>query len=142
MRKTLLALAAVACAIPAIALAAADPKPNSAFAWCQKDDRCPLTFETNKAGNKIKELSIYDKCSQVPIKSKTGGFPPIAVNNGKFSDEGTVENFIGDKIKYKITGKFTRPKKAVGEYRLTTKDCNDKVQEFVAKRTGPAQPGV
>lgn len=145
MRKTLLSLVAVACAIPAVALAAADPKPDSAFAYCTgsgEDRRCPLTFETNKAGNKIKELSIYDKCSPVPIKSKTGGFPPIEVNNGKFSDEGTVENFVGDKIKYKISGKFTRPKKAVGEYRLTTRDCNDKVQEFVAKRIGPAQPGV
>jgi hypothetical protein len=145
MKRTLLALVAVACVVPALAFAAADPKPDSHFAYCTGSGdnlKCPLTFETNKAGNKIKELKIYDKCSGIPIKSKTGSFPPVDVDNGRFSDEGTVENFVGEKIKYKISGKFKRPKKAVGEYRLTTKDCNDKVQEFVAKRDGPAQPGV
>lgn len=136
MRKTILTLGAVACAVPALALAAADPKPNSHFSYKTPNGSVPLDFNTNKAGDKITGLSMYARCSAVPPKK--GVFPPVAVNNGRFSKEGTIENVIGEKIDYEVQGKFKKPKKAVGTYKLTKKGCNDKERDFVAKRDGPA----
>jgi hypothetical protein len=137
MRKIILTLGAVACAVPALALAAADPKPNSHFSYCKVGNNCPVTFNTNKAGTKIKALNMYDKCSRVPVGDK-GVFPAVRVNNGKFSKEGTIENVTGEKVTWEFKGKFKKPKKAVGTYKLTTKDCTDSAHDFVAKRDGPA----
>jgi hypothetical protein len=137
VRKIVAVFAATACILPALAFAAADPKPNSHFKYCTSPSTCPLDFNTNKAGTKIKGLSMYAKCSQVPV-GKKGVFPRVAVNNGKFSKEGSIKNVIGEKIDYKIKGKFTRPKKAVGIYKLESRNCTDKKLDFVAKRDGKA----
>lgn len=140
MKRTLLILVAIACVVPAIAFAAADPKPNSHFIYCKAGNNCPLDFNTSKSGSKITTLSMYSKCSPVPV-GKKGFFPPVAVNNGKFSKEGTIENVIGDKVTYEFQGKFKKPKKAVGTFRLTTNKCSDSAHDFVAKRDGKAQTG-
>jgi hypothetical protein len=140
MRKLVAVFAVTACILPALAFAAADPKPNSHFEYCTSPTTCPLDFNTNKAGTKIKRLSMYAKCSQVPV-GKKGVFPPVAVNNGKFSKEGSIKNVIGETIDYKFEGKFKRPKKAVGTYELESKNCTDKARDFVAKRDGKATGG-
>ena len=138
MRKALVAFGAVACVVPALAFAAADPKPDSHFTYCKTQQNCPLDFSTSKTGTKIKHLSAFSKCAPIPV-GKKGFYPPIAVNNGKFSKEGSIDNVLGEKVNYEFEGKFKKPKKAVGTYKLTTKDCNDSEHDFVAKRDGKAQ---
>jgi hypothetical protein len=140
VRKTLLALVGVACVVPALAFAAADPKKDSHYSHCTAPNQCPLDFDTNKLGTKIINLSMYPKCSPVPV-GKSGVFPPIAVNDGKFDKQGSIENLVGDKITYHVKGKFTRPKKAVGTYNVDSKDCSDRERDFVAKRDGEAKGG-
>ena len=118
---------------------AADPKPKSSFVYCKNQNNCPISFQTNKSGGKITKLTMYDKCSEVPVGDK-GFFPNVRVNGkGKFSKQGTIENVLGEKVDYEFHGKFRKPKKAVGEYRLTKAGCNDSSHDFVAKRTGAAQ---
>ena len=140
MRKIVLALAATACVVPALAFAAVDPRKNSHFAWCPiVKTTCPLDFDTNKRGTKIINMTLYPKCAPVPIDSKRGTWPRMRVRNGKFSREGTVTDVTGDKITYKIKGKFTKPRKAVGTFDVDTKNCSERRREFVAKRTGKAK---
>ena len=140
MRKTLLALAIAACVVPAFALAAANPKPNSHYSYCSKPNLCPMDFNTNKAGTKIVNLSLFPKCSPIPV-GKKGFFPDMKVENGKFSGQGKIDNVLGDPITYDISGKFKKPKKAVGTYNVDSKDCKDGAHDFVAKRDGKAQTG-
>jgi hypothetical protein len=135
-----LTLAAVACVVPALAFAAADPKPNSHFIYCKKQNNCPMDFNTNKAGTKIVHLSLYPKCSPIPV-GKKGFFPDMKVENGKFSGKGKIDNVLGDPITYDISGKFKKPKKAVGTYDVDAKDCSDGAHKFVAKRDGKAETG-
>ena len=138
MRKTLLALAAVACVVPALAFAAADPKPDSHFKYCTSADRCPLTFSTNGRGTKIINLTMYqDKCGQFPPLA--GHYQRVRVTDGKFSKEGNVENVIGNTVHYEIQGKFKKPRKAVGTYKLSESGCAGDAKPFVARRDGPAQ---
>jgi hypothetical protein len=146
VRKTLLALVAVACVVPAIAFAAL-PKKDSAYAYCENENSCPLNFETSKTGRKIKNLSMYNDCAQVPPQD---GYPKIRVKDtGKFKKSGTVTDFTGAELTFTIKGKFKKPKKAVGTYEIDSSKsstppfgpCDSDPEEFVAKRTGPAQSG-
>jgi len=135
MKKILLALTVVACVVPVFAFAA-DPAPRSSFQYCENKNRCPLGFKTNKSGTKIKKLSMYNRCSQVPVE---GGYPKIRVNDeGKFSKSGTVTDVIGQELTYTIKGKFRKPGKAVGTYEIDSrkgaKRCDSDPEEFVAKR--------
>ena len=103
MRQTLLGLAATVCVVPALAFAA-DPAPSSSFQYCSSENRCPFGFKTNKTGTKIKQISAYNKCAEVPVP---GGYPKIPVNDeGKFSKSGTVTDAIGQELTFTIKGKF------------------------------------
>lgn len=136
MKKVILVLAVAACVVPAMALAAT-PAKNSSFQYCEKEDRCPFGFETTKTGTKITDIRLYAKCSPVPVMN----WGKIKVkDSGKFKKSGTAVDVIGQAIEFTIKGKFTSRKKAVGTYLVERNDCNDKEREFVAKRTGKAQP--
>jgi hypothetical protein len=136
VRKTIAAVAALAFAVPAIALAAS-PAKDSHFKWCPQKDMCPLDFDTNKAGTKIVNMSLYPKCAPVPVGK--GSWPAMKVKDGKFSAAGTVKDVVGRKITYTISGKFKKPKKAVGTFDVDRKDCSDTPHAFTAKRDGKAQ---
>jgi hypothetical protein len=138
MRKTLaLIVVAVACAVPALALAA-HPAKNSHFAWCPKKNVCPLDFNTSKTGKKIVHLSLFPKCAPVP--PKTQWFPNMRVTSeGEFAKKGTVTDVLGHTVHFQIEGKFTRPKKAAGHFHVTQKGCKDSRHKFVAKRDGKAR---
>ena len=133
MKKILLTLAAVACAVPALALAA-DPAPSTEFSWSEQGDS--VLFKTNKSGTKLKQVSMYNKCARVPAES---GYPRIPVNDeGKFKKSGTVTDVIGQELTFEIKGKFRKPGKAVGTYEIDSqkgaKKCDSDPEEFVAKR--------
>jgi hypothetical protein len=133
MKKILLTLAVAAGVVPALALAA-DPAPSTEFAACE-NGRCAVTFKTNKAGTKLKKLSMYNRCASVPVE---GGYPKIPVNDeGKFSKSGTVTDVIGQELTYTFKGKFKRPRKAVGTFEIDSqrgaKRCDSDPEEFVAK---------
>jgi hypothetical protein len=139
LRKTLLALAAVACVVPALAFAAL-PKKGSAYAYCESENSCPLTFDTSATGRKIKNLSMYNDCAQVPPRD---GYPKIRVKDtGKFEKSGTVTDVTGAELTFTIKGKFKRPKKAVGTFEIDAsksatppfKPCDSAPEDFVAKR--------
>jgi hypothetical protein len=136
VRKLLAAVVAAICLVPALAFAA-DPAKNSAFEWCKTADSCPLRFETSKDGKKVIDIKAYNKCAQVPAT-----WPKIAIRSGKFSKTGTITDVTGQKLTYTFKGKFTRPKKAVGTYDIDRKGCSAKPTDFVAKRSGKAQPGI
>lgn len=136
MKKIILAVTVAACLAPAAALAA-KPAKNSAFHYCEKKNQCPFGFETTKTGKKLTDIRLYAKCSPVPVMD----WGKIKVNRkGKFSKSGTGVDVLGRAIDFTIEGKFTKRKKAVGTYKVTRSDCDDKAQEFVAKRAGKAQP--
>ena len=144
MRKTLLALAAVACVVPAVALAAT-PKKDSSYSYCDTKDTCPLSFNTSKNGHKIKMLSMYNDCAEVPPKN---GYPSIRIKDtGKFKKSGTVTDFTGAELTFTIKGKFKKPKKAVGTYEIDSSKsskppfgpCDSDPQKFVAKWKGEVQ---
>jgi hypothetical protein len=147
VRKTLLALAAVACVVPAFAFAAL-PKKDSNYAYCENDNSCPLVFDTSATGRKIKNLRMYNRCAQVPPMD--GSYPTIRVKDtGKFEKRGTVTDVTGAELTFHIKGKFKRPKKAVGTFEVDSsksptppfRACDSDPEEFVAKRTGPAGSG-
>ena len=100
-----------------------------------------MDFSTNKKGTKTIRLSLYPKCSPIPV-GKKGFFPNMRIENGKFSGKGKIDNVLGDPITYDISGKFKKPKKAVGTYDVDAKDCSDGEHDFVAKRDGPAESGL
>jgi len=134
MKKILLTLAGVACVVPALALGA-DPAPSTEFAACAHG-RCPVTFKTNKTGTKLKKLSMYNRCANVPVE---GGYPKVPVNDeGKFSKSGKVTDVIGQELTFEIKGKFRKPGKAVGTFEIDSqkgaKKCDEDPEEFVAKR--------
>jgi hypothetical protein len=141
MQKTLITLGAIACALPALAFAA-HPAKDSNFAWCPKENQCPMTFNTNEKGTKIINMSLYTKCAPVPPRD--GYWPTMKVNDkGKFSKEGSFADVTMQTIEFTIKGKFVRKKKAVGTFDVDSfgrggDRCNDKEREFVAKRKGPA----
>jgi hypothetical protein len=136
VRKIVAVVAAGACIVPALAFAASDPKPNSAFRWCERENRCSFSFETSRTGRKIKDITAYNRCAQVPVE---GGYPKIPVEDGKFNKSGTVRDAIGQELDFTIKGRFKKPKKAVGTYEIDRRGCNSEPTEFVAKRVGPAQ---
>ncbi len=143
MKKTLLALVAVACVVPALALAAL-PKKDSAYAYCENENSCPLTFNTSKTGRKIKDLTMYNDCARVP---PADGYPKIRVKDtGKFKKSGTVTDVTGAELTFTIKGEFKRPRKAVGTYEVDSSKsstppfgpCDSEPEKFVAKRKGKA----
>jgi hypothetical protein len=137
VRKTILALAAVACIAPVLAFAV-EPRPDSQFTYCKSRSDCPLSFVTNATSTKIRKLTIYSKCSDAPV-GRNGHFPRVPVDDeGEFSKKGTIDNVIGDEIEYEIEGRFRKRRKAVGTYRLTSLGCTDSKREFVATRSGEA----
>ena len=147
MRKIIAGVVAVACVVPALAFGAL-PKKDSAYAYCESENSCPFTFETSKTGRKIIAIKAYNKCARVPVD---GGYPKIRVKDtGKFKKSGTVTDLTGNEVTFTFKGKFRKPKKAVGTFELDsvetrggkTKECDAEPEEFVAKRTGPAQEGV
>jgi hypothetical protein len=143
MRKLVLALVAVACAVPALAFAAL-PKKDSAFAYCETQNSCPLGFETSKTGRRIKELRMYNKCARVPVRE---GYPRIRVKDtGRFRKSGTVTDMVGAELTFTIKGRFRKPGKAVGTFEIDSvqrrRECNADPERFVAKRTGPAEEGL
>ena len=146
MRKIIAVVAAVACVIPALALAAADPEPSSQYAWCKDKQRteCPFRFNTNARGDppratKLKKVRLFTKCAPVPLDRPGGNWPSMRVENGKFSRKGTVEDVIGQKINYEIKGKFVKPRRAEGTIDVDRgNDCTDRDRNFVAKWVPPA----
>ena len=145
MRKTLLALVAIACIVPALAFAAL-PKKDSSYAYCDQPNNCPLNFKTTKTGRKIKDLTMYNDCAQVPPQD--GHYPKVRVKDtGKFEKSGTVTDVTGAELTYTIKGKFKKPKKAVGTFEVDSsksptppfRPCDSEPEKFVAKRTGPAE---
>jgi hypothetical protein len=144
VRKIILALVAVACVVPALAFAAL-PKKDSQYAYCENGNDCPLNFETSKTGRKIKNLTMYNDCAQVPPMN---GYPKIRVKDtGKFKKSGTVTDVTGADLTFTIKGKFKKPKKAVGTFEVDSSrsptppfgPCGSEPEEFVAKRTGPVE---
>ena len=138
-------LAAIACILPALAFAAL-PKKDSAFSYCKSGSNCPLKFQTTKSGGKIKDLTMYNDCAQLPPME--GHYPKVRVNDeGKFNKSGKVTDVTGSELTFTIKGRFKKPKKAVGTFEIDSsksstppfKPCDSKPAEFVAKRTGPAQ---
>lgn len=135
MKKMIAIGVAVACLMPASALAAR-PAKNSSFASCTSKNVCPLSFDTKKR-KKIVNVRLYTKCATVPPMEK--GYKPMKVNRkGKFRARGQYENVLGEIISYVIKGKFKSKKKAVGIYKVTGEECSDGKTKFVAKRRGPA----
>jgi hypothetical protein len=128
----------VLCLAPASAFAA-NPAKNSAFSWCEKKNICSFSFETDKKGKKLGIVRLYSKCLPVPLMD---GWPSVAVKNGKFSKSGTVVDVLGNAVKFKLVGKFTSKKKAVGTFDIDKKGCSAKPTKFVAKRTGKASGQV
>jgi hypothetical protein len=140
VKKALLALVAVACVVPALALAAT-PKKDSSYAYCPTANKCPLNFNTSANGHKIKNLSMYNDCAEVPPKN---GYPSIRIKDtGKFKKSGTVTDFTGAELTFTIKGKFKKPKKAVGTYEIdsskSARPCDSDPKEFVAKWKGEVQ---
>ena len=127
---------AIAAALIGSAVAfAAQPAKDSSFAWCTGKNMCPMTFNTNKKGTKIVNMSLYTKCAAVPMAD--GYWPNMRVNDkGKFKRSGTAVDVIGQAIDFTIKGRFKKPGKAVGTYQVERKGCNDGEHEFVAKRQG------
>ncbi len=156
MRKTILVLGAIACAIPVIAFAtepADDPRPNSHFAHCEgqgEAERCSMDFNTDKEGDdenkdRITHLNIYSKCAPVPVRPK-GFWPNVPVSKGHFKvvardPEDQVTDFTGEKLKYDIEGRFVTPTKAVGTYNIDSpsSNCKDRDRKFEAKRVDKAR---
>ena len=115
-----------------------------AYAYCESENSCPLTFDTSATGRKIKNLSMYNDCARVPPRD---GYPKIRVKDtGKFEKSGTVTDVTGAELTFTIKGKFKRPKKAVGTFEIDAsksatppfKPCDSDPEEFVAKRKGAA----
>ena len=136
MRKIIAVISVLACVIPALALAA-DPAPSSSFRYCSTPNKCPLTFKTNATGTKIKKLTMYNKCADVPPQA--GVYPRVPINDeGKFHKSGTVTDVIGQELTYEIKGKFRKPGKAVGTFEIDSqkggKKCDADPEEFVAKK--------
>ena len=147
MRKIILALVAVACVVPALAFAAL-PKKDSEYSYCESGNSCPLNFETSKTGRKIKNLTMYGDCAQVPPQD--GRYPNVRVKDtGKFKKSGKVTDVTGAELTFTIKGKFRKPKKAVGTFEIDSSrsatppfgPCDAEPEKFVAKRTGPVQSG-
>jgi hypothetical protein len=141
MRKIIAVVAGVACVIPALALAA-QPKPDSHYRYCENQQTCPLSFNTNGTGSKIKNLSMYNRCAELPAT-----YPKVRVNDeGRFKKSGTVDDVLGNEVRFTFKGRFKRPKKAVGSFELDTtetrggrtRECDADPEHFVAKRVGPA----
>lgn len=136
MRRALLLLAALAVAVPALALAAT-PAKNSAFRYCTERDLCPLKFETDRRARYVKDIRLYPKCAPVPTR-----WPRIRVRRGAFAREGTIRDVNGTKLTYSIEGEFRTRRKAVGTYEVDARDCKDRRRKFTARRYGRAQPGT
>ncbi len=142
MRKIIAAVVSAACVIPALAFAA-QPKKDSHYRYCENQQTCPLSFNTSGTGRKIKGLAMYNRCAQLPAN-----YPGMRVNDeGRFKKSGTVDDVLGNEVRFEIKGRFKRPKKAVGTFELDTtetrggrtKECDADPERFVAKRVGPAQ---
>ena len=70
-------VAAAVCAVPALSFAA-DPAKDASFRYCESENNCPLGFKTNATGRKIKNLSMYNDCAQLPVN---GFYPKVRVND-------------------------------------------------------------
>ena len=131
MRKTIVVVAAAVCAVPALSFAA-DPAKDASFRYCESENSCPLGFKTNATGGKLKNLSMYNDCAQLPVN---GFYPKVRVNDeGQFSKSGTVTDVVGQELAFKIQGKFKKPRKAVGTYDIDRQGCKAEPKEFVARR--------
>jgi hypothetical protein len=138
MRKTMIAVGAVACVLlPALAFAAL-PKKDADYRYCDRPNNCPLTFHTSGTGRKVKELNMYNRCATLPAE-----YPGVRVKDtGRFSKSGTVEDVLSNEVDFTIKGKFKRAKKAVGTFELdggSKRNCDADPEEFVAKFVPPAE---
>jgi hypothetical protein len=140
MRKIIAVVAGVACVIPALAFAA-QPKPDSQYRYCENQQSCPLSFNTSGTGRKIKNLSMFNRCAELPAP-----YPKVRVNDeGRFKKSGKVEDVLGNEVRFTFKGRFKRPKKAVGTFELDsteirggkTKECDADPEKFVAKYVPP-----
>jgi hypothetical protein len=135
LKKMIAAGTALAALAPAAF--AATPAKDSAFQYCAKPNNCPFGFETNGKGTRLENIQLFTKCN-----GEIAAFPEIKVNGkGEFSKTGTAMLVRGGKLNFTIKGKFKKPKKAVGTYKLTAKGCSDTAHDFVAKRVGPVAQG-
>jgi hypothetical protein len=136
MKLALLTSLALAALVPAL-VPAATPQRSSAFRYCTDRDVCPLKFETDPRSRYVKDIRLYPKCAPVPTR-----WPGMNVRNGEFASGGRVRDVNGTRLTYSIEGRFTTPRKAVGTYRVQSRDCKDRPRKFVARRYGPEQPGI
>jgi hypothetical protein len=136
MKRALLTLLALAAIVPGL-VPAATPQRGSAFRYCTDRDVCPLKFETDSRSRYVKDIRLYPKCAPVPTR-----WPGMRVRKGEFSGEGRVRDVTGTRLTYSIEGRFKTRRKAVGTYRVTSRDCKDRRRKFVARRYGREQPGI
>jgi hypothetical protein len=127
---------ALAAAAPAL-VPAATPQKASAFRYCTSRDACPLKFETDPLSRYVKDIRLYPKCAPVPTR-----WPGMNVVDGEFESGGRVRDVNGTRLTYSIEGRFTTPRKAVGTYRVQSRDCKDRRRKFTARRYGREQPGI
>ena len=136
MKRALLTSIVLAGSVPAL-VPAATPQKSSAFRYCTARDVCPLKFETDPRSRYVKDIRLYPKCAPVPTV-----WPGMNVRNGEFESAGKVRDVNGTKLTYSIEGTFTTPRKAVGTYRVESRNCKDRRRKFTARRYGPEQPGI
>ena len=136
MKRALLTLVVLAASVPAL-VPAATPQKSSAFRYCTDRDVCPLKFETDPRSRYVKDIRLYPKCAPVPTR-----WPGMNVRKGEFASGGRVRDVNGTRLTYSIEGRFTTPRKAVGTYRVQSRDCKDRLRKFTARRYGPEQPGI
>lgn len=136
MKRALLTIIVLAAALPTL-VPAATPKGASAFRYCTDGDTCPLKFETDSQSRYVKDIRLYPKCAPVPTR-----WPGMNVRNGEFESGGRVRDVNGTRLTYSIEGRFTTPRKAVGTYRVESRDCKDRLRKFTARRYGREQPGI
>ena len=136
MKLALLTVLALTAVVPAL-VPAATPKRASAFRYCTDRDVCPFKFETDPRSRYVKDIRLYPKCAPVPTV-----WPGMNVRNGEFESAGKVRDVNGTRLTYSIEGRFTTPRKAVGTYRVQSRDCKDRLRKFTARRYGREQPGI
>ena len=136
MKRLLLTLIALTAVVPAL-VQAVTPAKSSAFRHCTAPEVCPFKFETDPRSRYVKDIRLYPKCARVPTV-----WPGMNVRRGEFESGGRVRDVHGTRLTYSIEGRFITPRKAVGTYKVESRNCKDRRRKFTARRYGREQPGI